>query len=324
MKYFYALFCFVVLGLISCSEHPQKIRIGYNTWAGYEAVAIANKKGFFKAAGLDVTIQQYNTLDDVKQAFADNRIDVMFSTSNEVILLAEKHKDPKIVLVADYSNGSDALVAHNDIHTLQDLKGKKVGVELGSVSHFILLKALQSAHMSEKDIYLVDVNNAQAQSQFANQTLDAITTWSPYTLKALKAGGHVIFSSSEIPKQIVDVMSIRKTLIEQRSQDCQKLVNAYLNTLLWFDENHHSGIAIMARAAKMTTEEFSRSLKGIKIASFDDNVEAFGSMEKTGFLYHNTQQLIDFLLKQQVISEPLKANDLIAPQFIWDIKKTHL
>lgn len=317
MRYLIALFLSLLL-LTSCSREPKTIRLGFNTWAGYEAVVIADKKKFFANEGLKVKVIQYNSLNDVMQAYEQGKIDVMFSTSNEVMLLANKGEKLKIVLVADYSNGADVIVAQNDVPSMKELKNKKVGVVANSISNYVLLKALQKAALSESDIKVVDATEKDAVEKFKEKSVSAITTWYPYSQEAIEAGGHVIFSTSDIPGQVVDVMSIRQDMVDEFPDRSRKLVSAYLKTLDWFSQNQQEGIAMTADAANMTPAEMEQALKGIKLTGLKENIVAFGTPTKKGSLYEATQHFIDFLSAKDVIQEPLKAQDLIDPNFIWD------
>jgi hypothetical protein len=48
-----------------------------------------------------------------------------------------------MILINDYSNGNDMVIGGPGIESVKDLKGKKVGVEVGFVSHLLLLDALK-------------------------------------------------------------------------------------------------------------------------------------------------------------------------------------
>lgn len=321
MKYLITLI-FSVFLITSCSNEPKTLRLGFNTWAGYESVVIADKKKFFAKEGVKVEVKQYNSLPEVMQAFAEGKIDVMFSTSNEVILLANKGEKLKMALVADYSNGADVIVAQKDINSIKDLEDKKVGVVANSISNYILLKALQKAKLTESDIRVVDATEKDALSKFKEKSVSAITTWYPYSEEAIQSGGHVIFSTSQIPGQVVDVMSIRQDIIDKYPDRCKKIVSAYLKALDWFSQNPQEGMIIIADAANMSVEEMENSLKGLRLTGVKDNVAAFGTPTKKGSLYGATQTFIDFLLWKEVITEKLKAEELIDPTFIWDAALT--
>ena len=48
-----------------------------------------------------------------------------------------------MIMLTDYSNGNDMIVGKPGVKTLKDLKGKKVGIEIGLVEHLLLLNGLK-------------------------------------------------------------------------------------------------------------------------------------------------------------------------------------
>ena len=69
--------------------------------------------------------------------------------------------------------------------TLTTPKGKKIGVELGFVSHLLLLNGLQKAGLSESDVELVNVPTHQTPQTLASGDVDAIVAWQPNSGQAL-------------------------------------------------------------------------------------------------------------------------------------------
>ena len=55
-------------------------------------------------------------------------------------------------MVQDYSAGADGLIAKSDIKSVKDLKGKNVAIELGGSDHLFLLKCLENAGLTTKDV----------------------------------------------------------------------------------------------------------------------------------------------------------------------------
>ena len=69
-------------------------------------------------------------------------------TNGDALVMGAKSGKPSTaILINDYSNGNDMVIGGPGIEKLADLKGKKMGVEVGFVSHLLLLKALESAGM---------------------------------------------------------------------------------------------------------------------------------------------------------------------------------
>ena len=85
----------------------------------------------------------------------------------------------KAVLVNDNSAGNDAIVAGPDIHSVKDLRGKKVATELGTVEQFLLDKALAANGMTEKDIQYVNIKVQDCPGAMIARKIDACAIWEP-------------------------------------------------------------------------------------------------------------------------------------------------
>lgn len=74
------------------------------------------------------------------------------------------------------------------IHSVADLKGHKVAFQKGSSSHNLLLRALEQAGLSFKDIQPTYLTPADARAAFQQGDVDAWAIWDPYYSAALLQG----------------------------------------------------------------------------------------------------------------------------------------
>lgn len=76
----------------------------------------------------------------------------------------------------------EALVVPHDspVHTVADLRGKKVALNRGSNVHFLLVKALQRAGLTYTDIQPIYLTPADARAAFVQRSIDAWVIWDPY------------------------------------------------------------------------------------------------------------------------------------------------
>ncbi|SAK92297.1 hypothetical protein AWB79_06800 [Caballeronia hypogeia] len=68
--------------------------------------------------------------------------------------------DSSALIVSDYSNGNDGVLMKGKGKQIADLKGQQVNLVQFSVSHYLLARALDSAHMSERDLKVVNTSDA--------------------------------------------------------------------------------------------------------------------------------------------------------------------
>ncbi|HZZ09224.1 MAG TPA: sulfonate ABC transporter substrate-binding protein [Paraburkholderia sp.] len=80
------------------------------------------------------------------------------------------------------------LVGKNSaLHSVADLKGKRVALQKGSSANFLLLEALKKAGLRYEDVRPVYLAPADARAAFESGTVDAWAIWDPYYAVAQQA-----------------------------------------------------------------------------------------------------------------------------------------
>ena len=123
--------------------------------AGFEAALV---QGFYKDAGLDVTIVQGNGSANTAQLVASGRAQLAYADAVSVMQLIAKGAPMKIVATV-YQSNPNALMSLKKagIKSFQDLKGKKVGVPSGSSQTTMLPLLLKANNLKESDINMIDM-----------------------------------------------------------------------------------------------------------------------------------------------------------------------
>lgn len=71
--------------------------------------------------------------------------------------------------------------AGSPIRTPADLKGKRIATGKGSIGHYLALVALESAGLTPADAEIVFLLPADAKAAFVSGSIDAWSSWDPYT-----------------------------------------------------------------------------------------------------------------------------------------------
>ncbi len=108
-----------------------------------------------------------------------------------------------------YAAGEPITMAHqgilvpadSPIHSLADLKGKRVGFTKGSSAHNVIVMALEKAGLTYADITPVYLTPPDAGPAFANGSIDAWSIWDPYfAIGQIKQNGRILASSTDIAR----------------------------------------------------------------------------------------------------------------------------
>ena len=140
--------------------------------AGFEA---ALAQGFYKEAGLDVTIVQGNGSANTVQLVANGRAQLAYADAVSVMQLIAKGAPMKIIATV-YQSNPNALMSLKKagIKSFQDLKGKKVGVPSGSSQTTMLPLLLKANNLKESDINMIDMPVASMVPALLQGQVDAV------------------------------------------------------------------------------------------------------------------------------------------------------
>jgi NitT/TauT family transport system substrate-binding protein len=203
------------------------------------------------------------------------------------------------------------VVARPGITGVADLAGKKVGVEVGFVSHLLLLNALESVGLSEDDVTLVNVPTNETPQVLASGDVDAIVAWQPNSGQALKQvpGATAIYTSANQPGLIYDVLSVNPASLAQRRDDWSKVVDVWYRVVDYIQDpaTQPDAVSIMAARVGISAEEYLPLLRGTKILTLDEAkaIMTPAGKDATGFgsLYGSTRISNEFNVEYEVYEE---------------------
>ncbi len=279
----------LVFVYLSSNPHENKletIAIGVTQWPGFEYLFISKEQEFFKQAGLNIELVELSSLADVRRAFERGKIDGMASTLVEV-LEAYKYSEyiAQPVLVTDYSEGADEILASNQLTTFEDLQGKKIGIEAGSFSSYFVSRALELNNMEHSDVTIIPMQTHKLPKALKTGKVDAITSYIPASLTIKKElDVNVIFDSSLIPHKLLDVVAINKEMIRKYPDLRKRLSHAWELTLDYAKNNPEESFVTLTERLPISVEEFKKSMRSIHLVYAEqqnDYLDKDGILEGT-------------------------------------------
>lgn len=309
-----ALLAAAAFGAAGAQAEPLKI--GYSDWPGWVAWEVAIEKEWFAQAGVDVTFEWFDYVASM-DAFAAGQIDAVAMTNGDALVTGATGARSVMILINDYSNGNDMVVAAPGIDSIADLKGKKVGVEIGFVGHLLLLDALGQNGMSEEDVELVNVPTNETPQVLASGEVDAIVAWQPNSGMALSLvpGSKAIHSSADQPGLIYDVLAVNPASLAARRGDWAKVVEVWYRVVDYFydPETRDDAIAIMASRVDLPPEEYAAFVSGTKILTLEEAKGFFEKGDGFGSLYGSSKISDDFNVDNEVYAEPQDIDSYVDP-----------
>jgi NitT/TauT family transport system substrate-binding protein len=300
-----------------------KLTLGYSVWVGYGPLFIARDKGYFKDAGLDVTLVKVADPKERFTALAGGKLDGLVSTLDTMAQYWKTETPFHAILGLDESSGGDGIVANAGIETVKDLKGKKIGVNIGSVSQFFMEFVLEQNGMSGDDVTLVKMGQDDVPAALASGRIDAGVTWEPNLSQSVRNGAKLIANSKETPGLIVDILILRDDVLKANPKAGPALVSAWNKAIDYWKANEDDADAIMAKGLgsfyvdgdQPKMDVIKGDLKGATLFDAEHNAKFFNGTDK-GTATATLKFAIDFYTKLGIITTPVKAEDMIDSSYI--------
>jgi len=293
------------------------INIASSTWTGYAPLYLATSKGIWAKPGLNVNFTDVEDPVERLNALKAGRLQGMASTV-DAFARAQSQGVPAVeILPIDASVGGDGILAKNTIQTVQDLKGKTVAVNQGSVSEWFLAQVLKKNGLSLSDVTEENMTSGNAGSTFVANRVDVAVTWEPWLTRASKTSfGHVLVSSKQYPDLIMDSFAFRKDFIDKYPGTISDFVKAYYDAYNYLQTNASDAQSAVGTAVKESASDVQADLSTMTIFGLSDAKTVMGSSSSHGKIYANCQAAADFWKQQGKTSSAANCSTAIDPTFI--------
>ena len=211
------------------AQNPKEIRLDYAT---YNPVSLLLKeKGLLEKefAGDGISIRWVQSLGSNKALEFLNASSIDFgSTAGAAALLARVGGNP-IKSVYVYSRPEwTALVttAKSGIANVADLKGKRIAVTRGTDPHIFLIRALQEAKLTEKDVKLVLLQHQDGRTALSRGDVDAWAGLDPLMAAAEVDDGAKLFHR-KAEANTLGVLNVREEFAKSSPELVTRVLKVY-------------------------------------------------------------------------------------------------
>jgi NitT/TauT family transport system substrate-binding protein len=262
-----------LLVFAGCQKEPNPpLRIGTNPWVGFEYLYLAQEKGFFAEESVDVKLIDFGSLADSRRAFERGQVDGLCSTLIEMLQIRVLSKrSAQAVLVLDFSEGADNIIADSSISDMKHLKGKRVGAELATFNMYFLERALEKNGLKLDDVTIISVAPMDMQKALENHEIDAAVTYQPYSSVLLRKKTYrEIFSSKDIPGEVADVLIVDGSVLAKRKNDIVRIIRAWDRAVKYASSHRQETNQMMLARGKISQEELTTAMAGIHLPSLEE------------------------------------------------------
>lgn len=280
------------------SETP--IRIAYQT--GIDPSKLAQANGEYEAAiGQSIAWKKFDGGADVLMALAAGDVDIGNLGSSPFTAAISQGLPIEVFYIASMIGASEALITKPNIHTLNQLQGKKIATPFASTAHYSLLSALKNWQLPEQNVQIINLRAPEITAAWQRGDIDAAYVWEP-VLSTLKKDGHVFVSSqsiSNLGSPTYDLWVVRKDFAKQHPNVLRQFVQISNQQIEAYHQNpkafmrSNSNIKKIANLTGSNPKDIPILLSGNRYLSLEEQKHLFHKQ-----LPQDIQKTAQFLYQQ--------------------------
>ncbi len=264
-------------------DPPQKIKMAYVPIMKFATAYVAADRGLFKKYGLDVTLEKVKSGTEAIAFLTQGSVDVggiaivtsLWNSWNrglDIRVIApgglEPMKDSPTNLLLSKK------AAEAGVKTRADLKGKKVAAAggPGSGGEYLVAKALERAHLTIRDVDLMNIGNPDIPAALAAGSVDAALAGPPFSEQAIKSGAATVLATDLTPGLMTVAFVGSGKFIKERPEAAARFVVALTEAARLMQGDNYLSKENLDAYQKYTAST-AEALKATQPAVYDPNMQ---------------------------------------------------
>jgi ABC-type nitrate/sulfonate/bicarbonate transport system substrate-binding protein len=231
-----------------------KMTIATGVDPAFSQFYVAKEGGIFERNGLDVTINTGPSGSAMVPFLVNNQVQAAYGSDLAGVI--NHQVDPNIVAVADgtYLAKWESVIGRN-IDSLEGLKGKKVGVAMGTGAEIFWRRLLAQRKLDPADFKLVNVEAPEMLAALERGDIDGFAVWEPWPTRTLMAvkGSKVLATADGIYNNI-NFIYMNRGWIEQNRATAEKFIKALCEANDVIEKDRPAATKLVAKFLKMPLE----------------------------------------------------------------------
>ena len=290
------------------SSESREIRLAIQPSCAFIPFIIARQTGWIdeamKEIGVNVVWTDFESGPPMNESFAAGQQDI--GVIGDVPAVSAVAAGQQNVYIAAEEGGSFIAVLVRDdsgIETVEDLKGKKLGITIGSTSQNFVQKLLTKAGLDPaSDVEMINISAGDAQIVLTNGDVDAVAIWEP-TVSRMDAldNVHILANGEEAGFLGMNIVFARKEFVDQNPDLVKVFLEQYWKATKAYEENPEEYVDMLAEYFNLDKDLVLQASSKCKY------VLAFNEEEAAAM-----QDTVSFLMGIGTISNEINVNDYIA------------
>lgn len=231
-----------------------KMTIATGVDPAFSQFYVAKEAGFFEKNGLDVTINTGPSGSAMIPFLVNNQVQAAYGSDLAGVI--NHQVDPNIVAVADGTYLVKWLsVIGKNVPDLEALKGKKVGIAMGTGSEIFWRRVLEKRNLKLTDFTMVNVEAPEMLAAIERGDIDGFAVWEPWPTRTLMAvKGTKVLQTAEGIYNNINFIYMNRGWIEKNKATAEKFMLSLMQANDMIEKDRPAAAKLVAKFLKMPLE----------------------------------------------------------------------
>jgi NitT/TauT family transport system substrate-binding protein len=275
--------------LAARAQGLTKMTIATGVDPAFSQFYVAKEGGLFEKNGLDVAINTGPSGSAMVPFLVNNQVQAAYGSDLAGVI--NHQVDNNIVAVADgtYLANWESVIGRN-VESLEALKGKKVGVAMGTGAEIFWRRLMLARKLDPADYKLVNVEAPEMMAALERGDIDAFAVWEPWPTRALMGikNTKVLADAKGIYNNI-NFVYMNRGWIEQNRPTAEKFIKALCEANDIIEKDRPAAAKMVAKFLKMPLElatelmpklEFDMNWKERSLEAIRDSAQLLSDQKK--------------------------------------------
>ena len=229
---------------VSAEEGNREVHLAIQPSCAFVPLVIARESGWIDEAmseiGVDVVWTDFESGPPMNESFAAGQQDIGVIGDVPAVSAIVAGQDNVYIASAEGGPSYGMLVADDSgIESIEDLKGKKIGLTIGSTAQNLTEKLLSSVDLDyNTDVEVINISTGDAQVVLTNGDVDAVVIWEPNVSRLDAMDGiHLLADGGDVGFPGMNVVFARKAFVDENPDIVKAYLEQYWRATKAYEEN---------------------------------------------------------------------------------------
>ncbi len=248
---------------------PNPLKLAVGTRLGSEALVFALTQGQ-PLPPSELRLIEMEGATAISRALENQVVDAAVLSLDEALQMNDAGHPVRVAFILEESVGADVLLAPPHVTGVEMLKGARVGVEVRSCGHYLLLKVLEKAGLTLTDVELIPLTEREVPSALREGAVDAMVVTEPDASRISPREARRLFDSTELEDPILRVLAVRETVWEAKKEVLKTLAQRFLREQPRMRAADAEFSNYMERRMELDSERVERCLERCRFPSREE------------------------------------------------------